>query len=78
MATACFRLLTFAPELPLLRVPFFRSCIARLTVLEAALLYFRAMNSPRLIRDPTAPRGRGESERAEPGCGRTPTKGRGA
>ena len=43
MAIACFRLFTFLPELPLLSVPLFRSCIARSTFFEAFLLYLRAM-----------------------------------
>jgi hypothetical protein len=41
IAMACFRLFTRRP-LPLLSVPFFRSCIALPTFLEDALEYFRA------------------------------------
>jgi hypothetical protein len=36
IAMACLRLVTFFPERPLLRVPRFRSCIARLTLRLAA------------------------------------------
>src|SRR5437763_11471643 len=43
MAMACLRLVTFLPERPLLSVPRFRSCIARLTFFDAFLLYLRAM-----------------------------------
>src|SRR5436190_11839779 len=43
MAMACLRLFTFLPELPLLSVPRFFSCIARSTFFEAFLLYLRAM-----------------------------------
>ena len=39
IAMACFRLFTVPPE-PLLSVPFFRRCIADLTVFEADLPYF--------------------------------------
>ena len=39
IAMACFRLLTLLPE-PLLSVPFFRRCIADLTVFDADLPYF--------------------------------------
>src|SRR2546423_1849329 len=46
MATACLRLVTFLPELPLLSVPRFRSCIAFSTFFEAFLLYLRAMPQP--------------------------------
>ena len=35
IAIACFLLVTFLPERPLLRVPFFRSCIALSTFVEA-------------------------------------------
>jgi hypothetical protein len=40
IAIACLRLFTFRPE-PLLRVPDFRLCIARLTLFPAALPYLR-------------------------------------
>jgi hypothetical protein len=39
MATACFRLFTVRPE-PLFSVPFFRLCIADLTLFDADLPYF--------------------------------------
>lgn len=39
MAIACFLLVTFLPDLPLFSVPFFRSCIAFSTFLDAFLLY---------------------------------------
>jgi hypothetical protein len=39
IAIACFRLRTFRPD-PLFSVPFFRRCIADLTVLDADLPYF--------------------------------------
>src|ERR1051325_5217334 len=42
IAIACFRLVTFFPERPLFNLPFFRSCIARLTFCWAFLPY-RAM-----------------------------------
>ena len=41
MAMACLRLVTFLPERPERSVPRFRSCIARFTLLLAAVLYFR-------------------------------------
>jgi hypothetical protein len=41
IAIACLRLVTFRPERPLLSVPDFRFFIARLTLLPAALPYFR-------------------------------------
>jgi hypothetical protein len=44
IATACFRLLTFLPDLPLLKVPRFRSRIACSTFFDAFLPYFRAMS----------------------------------
>ena len=37
IAIACLRLVTFFPERPDFRVPRFRSCIARLTLLPAFL-----------------------------------------
>jgi hypothetical protein len=43
MAIACFRLLTFRPERPLLRVPALRFFIARPTLADAFFEYFRAM-----------------------------------
>jgi len=43
MATACLRLLTLRRERPLRSVPRFISCIARRTLLPAALLYLRAI-----------------------------------
>src|SRR6266853_4066851 len=45
IAIACFLLVTFLPE-PLLRVPFFRSCIAFSTFLDAFLTYFAIINPP--------------------------------
>jgi hypothetical protein len=39
IAIACFRLVTFLPERPLLNVPFFRLCIARFTFCAAFLPY---------------------------------------
>ena len=47
MAIACFRLLTFFPDLPLFSVPFFFLRIARATFFEAPFEYLRAMNSLR-------------------------------
>jgi hypothetical protein len=43
MAIACFLLVTFLPERPLLSVPFLRSCIAFFTSFPDSLLYFLAM-----------------------------------
>src|SRR5437016_14649298 len=40
IAIACLRLLTFLPDRPLFSVPFFFSCIARLTLLCAFFPYF--------------------------------------
>jgi len=51
MAMACLRLLTLRPDRPLRSVPRLRSCIARRTVLLAALLYLRATFVP-LAREP--------------------------
>jgi hypothetical protein len=50
MAMACFRLLTFFPDLPLFNLPRLRSCIAFLTFRFAVLPYF-AMTSPWFDRD---------------------------
>src|SRR5882672_8911079 len=44
MAIACLRLVTFLPDRPDLSVPFFRSCIARLTLLCAFFPYFAMTN----------------------------------
>ena len=44
IAIACFRLLTFLPDLPDLRVPLLRSCIAFRTFSEAFFPY-RGMSS---------------------------------
>jgi hypothetical protein len=46
MAIACFRLVTFLPERPLLSVPLFLRCIADLTFLPAALPYLAITLSP--------------------------------
>jgi hypothetical protein len=43
MAMACLRLLTVFPDRPLFKVPRLRSCMARSTLRDAALLYFRAI-----------------------------------
>jgi hypothetical protein len=43
IAIACLRLLTFRPLPPLFSVPDFRLCIARLTLLLAALPYLRPL-----------------------------------
>ena len=43
IAIACLRLLTFRPERPLFSVPALRSFIARSTLADAFLEYFRAM-----------------------------------
>jgi hypothetical protein len=43
MAIACLRLRTLRPERPLLSLPRFISCIARLTFLPLARPYLRAM-----------------------------------
>jgi len=43
MAMACLRLVTFLPELPLLSVPRFRSCIAFSTLSCAFFPYFVAI-----------------------------------
>ena len=40
IAIACFRLVTFVPDRPLLSVPFFFSCIARFTFAPAFFPYF--------------------------------------
>jgi hypothetical protein len=50
MAIACFRLLTFLPDRPLFRVPFFRSRIAFSTFSDAFLLYFAIMTSSESFR----------------------------
>ena len=49
MATACLRLVTFLPDLPLRSVPHFRSRITFATFRDADLLYFLllAMTRPR-------------------------------
>ena len=39
IAIACFRLVTFLPDRPLFKVPFFRSCIAFLTFADALAPY---------------------------------------
>jgi hypothetical protein len=44
IAIACLRLLTLRPERPLLSVPALRFFIARPTLADAFLEYFRAMN----------------------------------
>src|SRR5215813_7535785 len=46
IAIACFRLVTFFPERPLLSVPLFLRCIADLTFLPAALPYLPITLSP--------------------------------
>src|ERR1043165_9219644 len=46
IAIACFLLVTFFPERPLLSFPFFRSCIARLTFFCAVLPYFAIVVPP--------------------------------
>jgi hypothetical protein len=51
IAIACFLLLTFFPERPDVSVPCFRSCIARLTLLDAVGPYFRFETFP-AIADP--------------------------
>jgi hypothetical protein len=43
IAIACLRLLTFLPERPLFKVPDLRFLIARPTLADAFLEYFRAM-----------------------------------
>jgi hypothetical protein len=43
MAMACLRLLTFRPDRPLFKVPALRFFIARPTLADAFLEYFRAM-----------------------------------
>jgi hypothetical protein len=43
IAIACLRLLTFFPDRPLFRVPAFRFFIARPTLADAFLEYFRAI-----------------------------------
>jgi hypothetical protein len=45
IAIACFRLLTLRPERPLFNVPALRFFIARSTVLDAFLEYFRALRA---------------------------------
>jgi len=45
IAIACFLLVTFFPDLPLLSVPFLRSCIAFSTFFDAFFAYF-AINIP--------------------------------
>jgi hypothetical protein len=46
IAIACLRLLTRLPERPLLSLPRFISCIARLTLLCAFLPYLAMLRSP--------------------------------
>src|SRR5687767_2428372 len=48
IATACFLLLTFLPDLPLFNVPFLRSRIAFSTS-SAAFLPYLAINAPFII-----------------------------
>src|SRR5580698_7368014 len=45
IAIACLRDFTFLPDLPLRRVPAFRSCMALSTFLPLALLYLRAIDA---------------------------------
>jgi hypothetical protein len=45
IAIACLRLLTVRPERPLFKVPALRFFIARSTVLDAFLEYFRALRA---------------------------------
>ena len=49
MAMACFRLLTFLPDLPLFRVPFLRSCMAFSTFSDAFLPYLAIYASSRAV-----------------------------
>src|ERR1041385_9325514 len=49
IAIACFLLVTFFPERPLLSFPFFRSCIARLTFFCAVLPYLAIIAPPLLF-----------------------------
>jgi hypothetical protein len=51
MAIACLRLFTFFPERPLFNVPDLRFFIARSTLADAFLEYFRAMVALLLISD---------------------------
>ena len=51
IAIACLRLLTLRPERPLLKLPFLRFFIVRLTLLDAFFEYFRAMNFLRIARN---------------------------
>src|ERR671919_1417034 len=46
IAMACFLLVTFLPDRPLFRVPFFRSCMAFSTFLDAFLLYLAIFVTP--------------------------------
>lgn len=48
IAMACFRLVTFRPEL-LFNVPFLRRCMADFTVLDAALPYFAIVSTPSYV-----------------------------
>jgi hypothetical protein len=50
IAIACLRLLTLRPERPLFKVPALRFFIARSTLADAFLEYFRAMMILRLAR----------------------------
>jgi hypothetical protein len=49
IAIACLRLLTLRPERPLFKVPALRFFIARPTLAEAVLEYFRALRAMKLI-----------------------------
>src|SRR5258705_6986006 len=49
IAIACFLLVTFLPDRPLFRVPFFFSCIAFSTFSDAFLPYWAMFVPPRII-----------------------------
>jgi hypothetical protein len=46
IAIACFLLVTFLPDRPLFKVPFFRSCIAFSTFLDAFFPYLAIADVP--------------------------------
>src|SRR5215217_7685428 len=56
IAIACFRLVTFLPDPPLLNVPAFRFFIARPTLADAFFEYFRAIECFSRFKTKQAPR----------------------
>ena len=64
IAIACLRLLTVRPERPLFKVPALRFFIARSTVLDAFLEYFRALRAMTFL--PLVPRFRSSAHLRSP------------